>query len=83
MSLSGREAAKLAGWFAGGALLGVGAGILFAPQTGSDSRRTVARYAKRAQIEAIRVGRALKTGAQEVGKSLADKRESQGLVEAA
>jgi gas vesicle protein len=83
MSLSGREAAKLVGWFAGGALLGVGAGILFAPQTGSDSRRAVVRYAKRAQIEAIRVGRALKTGAQEVSKSLADKRESQGLVEAA
>ena len=54
MSFNGREAAKLAGWFAGGALVGVGAGLLLAPQAGSDSRRTVVRYAKRAQIEAIR-----------------------------
>ena len=83
MSFNGREAAKLAGWFAGGALVGVGAGLLLAPQSGSDSRRTVARYAKRAQIEAIRVGRALKTGAQEVGKSLADRRPSRGMEEAA
>ena len=83
MSFNGREAAKLAGWFAGGALVGVGAGLLLAPQAGSDSRRTVVRYAKRAQIQAIRVGRALKTGAQEVGKSLADKHETQKLGEAA
>ena len=83
MSFNGREAAKLAGWFAGGELVGVGAGLLLAPQSGSDSRRTVARYAKRAQIEAIRVGRALKTGAQEVGKSLADRHPSRGMEEAA
>jgi hypothetical protein len=38
----------------------------------------VARYAKRAQIEAIRVGRALKTGAQEVGKSLTDEPRKMG-----
>jgi gas vesicle protein len=83
MSFNGREAAKLAGWFAGGALVGVGAGLLLAPQAGSDSRRTVVRYAKRAQIQAIRVGRALKTGAQEVGKSLADKHEALKMGEAA
>ncbi|MGE3151752.1 MAG: YtxH domain-containing protein [Nitrospiraceae bacterium] len=83
MSFNGHEVAKLAGWFAGGALIGVGAGLLLAPQTGSDSRRTVVRYAKRAQVQAIRVGRALKTGAQEVGKTLADKHEAQKIGEAA
>ncbi|CAI4031991.1 hypothetical protein DNFV4_02414 [Nitrospira tepida] len=83
MSFNGREAAKLAGWFAGGALVGVGAGLLLAPQAGTDSRRAMVRYAKRVQIEAIRVGRALKTGAQEVGKSLADRRESHKMGEAA
>lgn len=83
MSFNGREVAKLAGWFAGGALVGVGAGLLLAPQAGTDSRRTVVRYAKRAQIQAIRVTRALKTGALEVGKSLADKYEPQKMEEAA
>ncbi|MEX5214201.1 MAG: YtxH domain-containing protein [Nitrospiraceae bacterium] len=83
MSFNGHEVAKLAGWFAGGALIGVGAGLLLAPQTGSDSRRTVVRYAKRAQVQAIRVGRALKTGAQEVGKTLADTHQAQKIGEAA
>ena len=54
MSNTGREAAKIAAVLAGGAVLGAGLGILFAPKTGSETRRDVARYARRAQVQATR-----------------------------
>lgn len=39
-------------WFLVGALLGVGAGLLFAPQSGERTRRDLARRAKRLRDEA-------------------------------
>lgn len=65
MSAAGREAAKVAVWIAGGAVVGAGLGLLLAPQTGAETRRDVTRYAKRAQIQAARFGRAVKSGVNE------------------
>lgn len=75
MSGNSREWAQLAAWVAGGTLVGVGLGLLFAPRAGTETRRAVARQAKRAQIEAIRVGRAVQSGVNETKKHLATKHE--------
>lgn len=83
MSGNGQEIAKLAAWVAGGTLVGVGLGMLFAPRSGEDTRRAVVRQAKRAQIEAIRVGRAVQSGVSEMKKQFAGKRETQLIGEAA
>ena len=83
MSGNAQDIGRLAGWVAGGTLVGVGLGLLFAPHSGSDTRRAVVRQAKRAQIEAIRLGRAVQSGVTEVKKNLATKRNPQPIGEAA
>lgn len=75
MSGNSREWGILAAWVAGGTVVGVGLGMLFAPRAGTETRRAVARQAKRAQIEAIRVGRAVQSGMSEAKKQFAAKRE--------
>ena len=83
MSGNAQDIAKLAGWVAGGTLVGLGIGMLYAPRTGSDTRRAVVRQAKRAQIEAIRVSRAVQSGVAEMKKSFVAKRDAHPIGEAA
>ncbi len=86
MSEQGRQAAKLAAMVAGGAVLGAGLGILFAPQSGTETRRDINRYAKRAQVQATRFGRTIKSGVAEVverGKMIVHPRDRKPTVQAA
>ena len=86
MSTQGQQAAKVAALVAGGAVIGAGLGILFAPKSGAETRRTVRHFAKRAQIHATRFGRRVKAGMEQAvqsGKSLMGKREGRRVIEAA
>ncbi|GKS58431.1 hypothetical protein YTPLAS18_19580 [Nitrospira sp.] len=83
MSGKVQEIATLAAWVAGGTLVGLGVGMLYAPRTGSDTRRAIVRHAKRAQIEAIRVGRAVQSGVAEMKKSIVAKHDGQPIGAAA
>lgn len=85
MSEQGRQAAKVAALMAGGAVIGAGLGILFAPKTGAETRREVARYAKKAQIQATRWSRAVQSGVKDVmdrSKQLVPGREPRPTMEA-
>ena len=62
MSTKGREAAKIAAIIGGGAVIGAALGLLLAPKAGAETRRDVARYAKRAQVQATRFSRSVKSG---------------------
>ena len=62
MSTKGREAAKIAAIIGGGAVVGAALGLLLAPKAGAETRRDVARYAKRAQVQASRFSRSVKSG---------------------
>ena len=77
-----QDVATLAAWVAGGTLFGLGVGMLYAPHTGSDTRRAIVRQARRAQIEALRVGRAVQSGVAEMKKSIV-KGDGQPIGEAA
>jgi gas vesicle protein len=66
MSEQGKQAAKLAALVAGSAVVGAGIGLLFAPQTGTETRREINRYAKKAQVQATRWSRAIQSGMKEV-----------------
>lgn len=57
MSYTGQEAAKVAGLVVGGAVIGAALGLLYAPQSGIETRRQMRRYAKRAEVQALRYGR--------------------------
>ena len=86
MSDQGRQAAKVAALMAGGAVIGAGIGLLFAPQTGAESRRDVGRYAKKAQLQATRWSRTVQSGVKEVmdrSKSLVRKNDQTPRIEAA
>src|ERR1700693_6036808 len=86
MSDQGREVAKVAALVAGGAVIGAGIGLLFAPQTGAETRRDVGRYAKKAQLQATRWSRAVQSGVKEVmdrSKSLVRKDDQRARIEAA
>ena len=86
MSEQGKQAAKVAAMIAGGAVIGAGLGILFAPKAGVETRRDIGRYAKKAQVQATRLGRSIQSGVQEVmnrGKQLAQPRETRPTIEAA
>lgn len=66
MSDQGKQAAKVAALVAGSAVIGAGLGLLFAPQTGAETRREISRYAKKAQVQATRWSRAFQSGVKEV-----------------
>lgn len=86
MSDQGRQAAKVAALVAGGAVIGAGIGLLFAPQTGEETRRHVGRYAKKAQLQATRWNRTVQSGMKDVmdrSKSLLRKEEQRPQIEAA
>jgi gas vesicle protein len=86
MSDEGRQAAKVAALVAGGAVIGAGIGLLFAPQTGAETRRDVGRYAKKAQLQATRWSRTVQSGVKEAmdrGKSLVRKDDQKLRIEAA
>lgn len=86
MSDQGRQVAKVAALMAGGAVIGAGMGLLFAPQTGAETRRDVGRYAKKAQLQATRWSRAVQSSVKEVmdrSKSLVRKDDQRARIEAA
>jgi gas vesicle protein len=86
MSDQGRQVAKVATLMAGGAVIGAGIGLLFAPQTGAETRRDVSRYAKKAQLQATRWSRTVQSGVKEVmdcSKALIRKDEQKPRIEAA
>jgi hypothetical protein len=66
MSNEQKQVARYAALVAGSAVVGAGIGLLLAPQTGSETRRDIARYAKKAQIQATRWSRAVQSGVKEV-----------------
>lgn len=62
---NGNHAGRVAALIAGGAVVGAGIGLLFAPQAGTETRRDIARYAKKAQVQATRLSRALQSGVKD------------------
>lgn len=85
MSDQGHQVTKAAALIAGGAVIGAGIGLLFAPQAGAETRRDVGRYAKKAQLQATRWSRTVQSGVKEAmdrRKSLAQKDEQKPLIEA-
>jgi len=85
MSDPGRQVAKAAALVAGGAVIGAGIGLLFAPQAGAETRREVGRYAKKAQVQATRWSRTVQSGVKEVmdrRKAITMKDEQKPLIEA-
>ena len=86
MSDQGRQVAKAAALVAGGAVIGAGIGLLFAPQTGAATRREVGRYAKKAQVQATRWSRAVQSSVKDVmdrSKSFIQKEGQSARIEAA
>ena len=65
MSEQGKQVVKVAALVAGGAVIGAGLGLLFAPQSGTETRRDIGRYAKKTQLQATRWSRAIQSGVKE------------------
>ena len=87
MTYTGRDAAKVAGLVVGGAAIGAALGLLYAPQSGVETRRQIKHYAKhyakRAEVQALRYGRDIKAGltqAVESGKSWLAKKDMRRLT---
>ena len=86
MSDQRRQATKVAALVAGGAVIGAGIGLLFAPQTGAETRRDVGRYAKKAQLQATRWNRTVQSGVKDAmdrSKSPICKDDQRPQIEAA
>lgn len=85
MSSQERQVAKVAALVAGGAVIGAGIGLLFAPQTGAETRRNVGRYAKKARLQTTRWSRTVQSGVKEAmdrGKALIHKDDQKPRIEA-
>ena len=83
MTYTGRDAAKVAGLVVGGAAIGAALGLLYAPQSGVETRRQIKHYAKRAEVQALRYGREIKEGftqAVESGKTWLAKKDLRRLT---
>jgi hypothetical protein len=65
MSEQGKQVVKVAALVAGGAVVGAGLSLLFAPQSGAETRRDISRYARKTQIQATRWSRAIQSGVKE------------------
>lgn len=65
MSEQGKHVTKVAAMIAGGAVVGAGLGLLLAPKPGAQTRRDIGRYAKKAQLQALRMGRMVQSGVKE------------------
>ena len=86
MSEQGKQVARVAAIIAGGAVVGAGIGLLFAPQSGAETRRDISRYAKKAQLQATRWGRAVQSGVKEVmgrSRELNHRHEGKSAIAAA
>jgi gas vesicle protein len=86
MSEQGKQTAKVAAMVAGGAIVGAGIGLLFAPQSGPETRRDISRYARKAQVKATRWGRAVQSSVKDVmdrSRGLVHSRDSKPMTEAA
>jgi len=83
MTYSGRDVAKVTGLMVGGAAIGAALGLLYAPQPGAETRRQIKRYARRAEVQALRYGREVKQGlahAFESGKHWLAKQDMRRLT---
>jgi gas vesicle protein len=70
---TGKDVAKIAALVAGGAIIGLGVGLLYAPRSGAETRRQLRHYAKKTQIQVARFSRDMKQGMDRMitsGKSL-------------
>jgi gas vesicle protein len=86
MSSDTRRAAKVAALVAGGAVIGAGLGLLFAPQSGEETRRQIRHMTKRVRVQTTRFGRNLKGGLEQImgnGAAGAGNREEQAAFGAA
>ncbi len=71
---------KMAALIAGAAVLGAGMGLLYSPQSGSDTRKQLRHYAKKSKVHATKIQRNLKSKADKVvgyGKSMLPKKPAQ------
>lgn len=66
MSDQRNQVTTVAALVAGGAVIGAGIGLLFAPKAGAETRREVSRYAKKAKLQTTRWSRAVQSGVKEV-----------------
>jgi gas vesicle protein len=66
MSDQRNKVTTVASLVAGGAVIGAGIGLLFAPKAGAETRRDVGRYAKKAKLQTTRWSRAVQSGVKEV-----------------
>lgn len=83
MTYSGRDVAKVTGLMVGGAAIGAALGLLYAPQSGVETRKQIKRYARRAEVQALRYGREVKEGfnhALESGKTWLAKKDVRRLT---
>jgi gas vesicle protein len=86
MSEQGKQVAKAAAFIAGGAVIGAGLGLLFAPQAGAETRREISRYARKAQVQATRWSRAVQSGVKEAvdrGRAIVKSRDEKPELTAA